>query len=76
MTRSLAPRLRPGDVVVFDDVGAHRAALARAAITRRGAIVDPRPPCSPDLSLIEAAGAKVKTALRAAGAHTPPSVPR
>ena len=66
----LAPRLRPGDVVVFDGVGAHRTALARAAIVRRGAIVDPLPPYSPDLSPIEPSGSKIKTALRAVGART------
>lgn len=66
----LAPRLHPGDVVVFDGVGAHRTVLARAAIVRRGAIVDPLPPYSPDLSPIESSGSKVKTALRAVGART------
>jgi transposase len=66
----LAPRLRPGDVVVFDGVGAHRTMLARAAIARRGAIVEPLPAYSPDLSPIEPSGSKVKTALRAVGART------
>jgi hypothetical protein len=66
----LAPHLRHGDVVVFDGVGAHRTALARKAIAKRGAIVDPLPPYSPDLSPIEGSGSKVKTALRAAGART------
>jgi transposase len=68
--RSLVPKLRPNDVVVFDGLGAHRTALARAAIIRRGAIVDPLPPYSPDLTPIESSGSKVKTALRAAGART------
>ncbi len=67
---TLAPRLRPGDVVVFDGLRVHRAALARAAITRRGAIVDTLPSYSPDLSPIESSGSKVKTALRAVGART------
>jgi transposase len=66
----LAPRLHPGDVVVFDGLGAHRTALARAAIVRRGAVIDPLPAYSPDLSPIEESGAKVKAALRAAGART------
>jgi transposase len=66
----LAPQLHPGDVVVFDGVGAHRTALARAAIVRRGAILDPLPPYSPDLSPIEPSGSKVKTALRAVSART------
>jgi transposase len=66
----LAPRLHPGDVVVFDGLGAHRTALARVAILRRGATIDPLPPYSPDLSPIEASGSKVKTALRAVGART------
>jgi transposase len=68
--RSLAPQLRANDVVVFDGLGAHRTALARAAIVKRGAIVDPLPPYSPDLSPIESSGSKVKTALRAVGART------
>jgi transposase len=68
--RCLAPRLRPGDMVVFDGLGAHRTALARAAIVRRGATVEPLPPYSPDLSPIESSGSKVKTALRAVGART------
>jgi transposase len=68
--RCLAPRLRAGDVVVFDGLGAHRTALARAAIVRRGATVEPLPPYSPDLSPIEPSGSKVKTALRAVGART------
>lgn len=69
--RCLAPRLRPGDVVVFDGLGAHRSALARRAIARRGARVEPLPPYSPDLSPIESSGAKVKTAIRRAAARTP-----
>lgn len=68
--RCLAPRLHPGDLVVFDGVGAHRSVLARAAIVRRGAIVEPLPPYSPDLTPIESSGSKVKTALRAVGART------
>jgi transposase len=68
--RCLAPRLRPGDVVVFDGLGAHRTALARAAIVQRGAIVEPLPAYSPDLSPIEPSGSKIKTALRAVGART------
>jgi transposase len=70
VVHTLAPQLHPGDVVVFDGLGAHRTALARAAIVRRGAIIDPLPPYSPDLSPIEPSGAKVKTAIRAAGART------
>ena len=66
----LAPQLHHGDVVVFDGVGAHRTARAREAIAKRGAIVDPLPPYSPDLSPIEPSGSKVKTALRAVGART------
>jgi transposase len=68
--QGLAPQLHRGEVVVFDGVGAHRTALARAAIVRRGAILDPLPPYSPDLSPIEPSGSKVKTALRAVGART------
>ena len=68
---AVRPRLRRGDRVVFDDLGAHRRADGRATILRRGAVVDPLPPYSPDLSPIEESGSKVKTLVRAADARTP-----
>lgn len=61
----LAPRLRPGDVVVVDGLGAHRGRAARAAVHRRGAHYLILPPYSPDLSPVEEAGAKLKSAVRA-----------
>lgn len=66
----LAPHLRPGDVVLSDNLSAHRAAEACAAVEARGATYDHVPPYSPDLSPVEEAGAKVKAALRAANPRT------
>jgi transposase len=66
----LAPRLRPGDVVHADRLGAHRSRAARAAIEARGATYDLLPPYSPDLSPVEEAGAKVKDGIRAEDPRT------
>jgi transposase len=66
----LAPTLRPGDVVVIDNLSAHKGVAIRAAIEARQAQVVFLPPYSPDLNPIEKCWAKVKTALRAAKAQT------
>jgi transposase len=66
----LAPELRPGDVVVLDNLAAHKRAAARAAIEAAGAEVRFLPPYSPDLNPIEPAFAKLKALLRAAGLRT------
>jgi len=66
----LAPTLRPGQVVVADNLRAHHAAGARAAIEARGAQLRHLPPSSPDFSPIEHAFSKVKQALRRAQART------
>lgn len=66
----LAPTLRPGDVVVIDNLSAHKGVAIRAAIEARQARVVFLPPYSPDLNPIEKCWAKVKTALRAAKAQT------
>ena len=60
----LGPRLRPGDVVVLDRLGAHRAAEARAIVEARGAELWLLPAYSPDLTPVEEAGAKVKAYVR------------
>jgi transposase len=62
----LVPRLRRGDVVIADRLGAHRIRGARAAIEARGATYDLLPPYSPDLTPVEEAGGKVKDHIRAA----------
>ena len=66
----LGPRLRRGDLVVLDNLGAHQVAGVREAIAARGAAVHYLPPYSPDLMPMEPAWSKVKTALRAAAART------
>lgn len=66
----LAPRLRPGDVVVMDNLGAHRATGVRERIEACGATAVYQPPYSPDLNPIELAWSKIKTGLRAFGART------
>lgn len=64
LRRHLGPRLRAGDVVVLDRLGAHRSAEARAIVEARGASLWLLPPYSPDLTPVEEAGAKVKAYVR------------
>ena len=66
----LAPALRPGDVVVMDNLGSHKVAGVREAIEARGATLLYLPPYSPDLDPIEQVFAKLKALLRAAAART------
>ena len=66
----LCPTLERGDIVVMDNLGAHKVSGIREAIEGRGAKLIYLPPYSPDLSPIEHCWSKVKTALRAAGART------
>ena len=60
----LAPALRPGDVVVMDNLQCHKVAGVAEAIRRAGAEVAYLPPYSPDLNPIELAFAKLKAELR------------
>jgi transposase len=62
----LAPTLRPGDVVVLDNLAAHKQPDVHTAIEQRGAHVRFLPPYSPDFNPIELAFAKLKAFLRAA----------
>ena len=66
----LAPTLRPGDVVILDNLPAHKAAGVREAIVRTGAVLMVLPPYSPDFNPIENAFAKLKALLRAAAQRT------
>lgn len=66
----LAPSLREGDLVVMDNLSAHRADGVAEAVEARGASVAYLPPYSPDLNPIEKMWSKVKASLRAAGART------
>ena len=60
----LAPQLRPGDVVVMDNLACHKAPAVVAAIEAAGARVRYLPPYSPDLNPIELAFSKIKQAMR------------
>ena len=62
----LVPTLRPGDVVVLDNLAVHRHPEVRAAIEAAGAQLRFLPPYSPDFNPIEQAFAKLKAFLRAA----------
>jgi transposase len=66
----LVPELKPGDVVIWDNLKPHKSEEAIEAIEATGARVEPLPPWSPDLSPIEEMVSKVKGAMRSAGART------
>ena len=68
--QALAPTLRPGDVVVMDNLKAHKVKGVREAIEARGARLRYLPPYSPDFNPIENAFAKLKALLRKAAART------
>jgi transposase len=66
----LSVTLRAGDVVVMDNLKAHKVAGVREAIEACGARVEYLPPYSPDMNPIEKCWSKVKTYLRKAKART------
>jgi transposase len=66
----LYPVLRHGDVVIMDNLSAHKAPAVRAWIEKAGAEVLYLPPYSPDLNPIEKAWAKLKQMLRATKARS------
>ena len=66
----LAPTLKPGDVVIMDNLAAHKSPAAEAAIRSEGAWVLFLPPYSPDLNPIEMAFSKLKENLRTTAART------
>ncbi len=66
----LAPTLSVGDLVVMDNLGAHKVAGVAEAIAARGARVEYLPPYSPDYNPIEKLWSKLKTCLRQAQART------
>ena len=68
--RVLAPSLRPGQIVVMDNLGAHRPKRIGELIERRGCELLYLPAYSPDYNPIEEAFAKVKNLLRNAAART------
>ncbi len=66
----LCPALRPGDVVVMDNLSSHKIKGVRELIEKVGAEVLYLPPYSPDLNPIEKAWSKLKQLLRCAKART------
>src|SRR5258707_9335006 len=66
----LVPELKPGDVVIWDNLKPHESEEAIEAVEAAGARVVPLPPWSPDLTPIEEMFSKVKGSLRAAAART------
>ena len=68
--RLLAPALRPGQVVVMDNLGAHRPRRVRELIEERGCELLYLPSYSPDLNPIEEAFSKIKHLLRKISART------
>lgn len=66
----LLPTLRPGQIVIWDNLSAHKNASLQDLIAECGCAVRFLPPYSPDFSPIEHAFSKLKTNLRQAGART------
>jgi transposase len=66
----LAPTLRPGEIVIMDNLGAHKVEGIRQAIEACGAQVLYLPPYSPDMNPIEQCWSKIKTALRSIAARS------
>ena len=70
MEHSLAPALKPGQVVIMDNLGAHKGERVRKLIEARGCELLYLPPYSPDLNPIEEAFSKIKDVLRQIRART------
>ena len=66
----LAPTLRPGQIVVMDNLSAHKGERVRKLIEERGCELLYLPPYSPDLNPIEEAFSKIKGILRKAEARS------
>jgi transposase len=66
----LVPTLQPGDIVIMDNLPAHKAAGVRQAIEAAGAELRYLPPYSPDFNPIENAFSKLKSHLRAKAERT------
>ncbi len=62
----LVPTLKPGDIVIMDNLGSHKGVAVRKAIREAGAKLLFLPPYSPDLNPIEQVFAKLKMLLRKA----------
>jgi DDE superfamily endonuclease len=68
--KALAPALKPGDVVIMDNLGSHKGEAVRQAIRSAGAKLFFLPKYSPDLNPIEQVFAKLKPLLGKAAART------
>jgi transposase len=66
----LCPQLRPGDIVVMDNLSSHKGAGIRRSIEQAGALLIYLPPYSPDYSPIEPVFGKIKQLLRGLAART------
>ena len=66
----LVPELRPGDIVIMDNLGSHKREAVEAAINAAGATLLFLPPYSPDFNPIEKAFSKLKALLRRAAERT------
>jgi transposase len=74
VSQILAPALRPGDVVVMDNLAPHKNQETLALIQQAGADVLFLPACSPDFNPIEKMWSKVKNTLRSLEARTQESL--
>ncbi|MFO0855844.1 MAG: IS630 family transposase [Phycisphaerales bacterium] len=70
----LAPTLKPGDVVVMDNLPSHKGVKVRAAIEACGASLLFQPPYSPDMNPIEMIFSKIKQLLRGLACRTQTSL--
>ena len=68
--QQLVPSLKPGDIVVMDNLGSHKSAAIRQMIRAAGARLWYLPPYSPDLNPIEQTFAKIKHWMRVAQTRT------
>jgi len=74
LQQCLAPSLRPGDIVIIDNLPAHKRDQVRQIIEAAGASLIYLPPYSPDLNPIEQSFAKLKAHLRKAKERTVPAL--
>lgn len=72
--RRLVPRLRPGDIVILDNLGAHKARAVRTLIEQVGATVRFLPPYSHDFNPIESGWGLIKKRIRAGAPRTGPTL--
>jgi transposase len=74
LEQCLVPTLKRGDIVIMDNLPAHKVAGVRELIEAAGATLVYLPPYSPDLNPIEQAFAKLKALLRKAGERSVPAL--